>query len=113
MKKISLFLVSFILLLATNTSANNILVGKKYHITGCENGTLYVPVVHMWDKPCGGGCAKVIGKLSGDGREDLGLKCQGAVVEVLQKKGNWIKIKSVINHKEGWVQKVFIGRRAK
>lgn len=112
MKKIILC-VSFIFLFIGISNAKTIEVGKKYHITGCENGTLYVPIVNMWSKPCPPPCSRVTGRLSGDGREDKGLKCQGAIIEVLQTYGNWIKVKSVVNNSEGWIQNEFIGRRIK
>ena len=89
-------------------------IGKKYHITGCENGQLMVPVVNMWSKPGGiAAGARVVGKLSGDGRADQGLQCQGAVVEILDIQGHFIQIQSVVNGNVGWVTKPFIGRRSK
>ncbi len=73
-----------------------------FHITGYENGELVTPIVNLWSKP--GGLvsgAKVIGKLSGDGRADQGLKGQGSVVKLLEiKKVNgriFLKIKTVVS----------------
>ena len=96
----------------------DIKAGDRFHVTGCENGVLMVPVVNMWDKP-GGAIkgAKVIGKLSGEGREDQGLKCQGAIVELLEIKNFdgrvFLKVKSVVNFKVGWITDSFVGRKTK
>ena len=67
------FSVILLLALVKPVAALDIKVGDRFHITGCENGELMVPVVNMWDRPGGqfaGG--KVVGKLSGNGREDQG-----------------------------------------
>lgn len=119
MKK-SIFCFSIILLfsLVNPAAALDIKVGDRFHITGCEKGELMVPVVNMWNKP-GGAIkgAKVIGKLSGDGREDQGLKCQGAIVELLEIKNVddriFLKVKSVVNSKVGWITDSFVGRKTK
>lgn len=86
-----------------------------FHITGCENGILQLPIINMWSKP--GGIiagARVVGKLSGDGRKDQGLKCQGSVVralEIKQVRGRtFLKIKSVVNSKIGWITDSFVGK---
>ena len=94
--------------LVTSADAWEPTVGDLFHVTGCENGTLLVPVVNMWNKPGGlAAGAKVIGKLSGDGRKDLGLQCQGSIVKVLKVKRvsgrTFLKIKSVVNSKIGWI----------
>ncbi len=92
-------------------------IGDKIHITGCENGVLQIPVVNMWSKP--GGIlagAKVVGQLSGDGRADQGLKCQGAVVIIKDKQvvsGRTHYRVETIYGKVGWVTDSFIGRKAK
>jgi len=119
MKK-SIFFFSIILLfsLVNTVSALDIKVDDRFHVTGCENGELMVPVVNMWDKP-GGAIkgAKVVGKLSGDGREDQGLKCQGAIVVLLEIKNVdgrvFLKVKSVVNSKVGWITDSFVGRKTK
>lgn len=117
-KLIYCFSVILLLALVKPVAASDIKVGDRFHITGCENGELMVPVVNMWDKP--GGLiegAKVVGKLSGDGREDQGLKCQGAIVELLEIKNVdgriFLKIKSVVNSKVGWITDSFVGRKVK
>jgi hypothetical protein len=73
-----------VLILISRSEALDLQRGDLFHITGCENGELLMPTVNIWDKP-GGSVerAKVIGKLSGDGREDRGLKCQGSVVRAI------------------------------
>ena len=88
MKKIiSCFIVVILLALVNSAAASEIKIGDLFHIIGCENGELLVPRVNMWSRPGGiGAGAKVIGKLSGDGRADQGLKCQGAIVELLERK---------------------------
>ena len=75
-----------------------------------------VPVVNMWNKPAQFSAgAKVVGKLSGDGRKDRGLHCQGSVVKVLQVKRlggrTFLKVKSVVNSKVGWITDSFVGRK--
>ena len=87
MKKIKFcFIVVILLALVNSVSALEIKPGDLFHITGCENGELVVPIVNMWSEPGGiGAGAKVVGKLSGDGRADQGLECQGAMVELLEK----------------------------
>ena len=102
--------------LVTSADAWEPTVGDLFHVTGCENGTLLVPVVNMWNKPGGlAAGAKVIGKLSGDGRKDLGLQCQGSIVKVLKVKRvsgrTFLKIKSVVNSKIGWITDSFVGRK--
>ncbi|OIN94855.1 MAG: hypothetical protein AUJ48_04340 [Deltaproteobacteria bacterium CG1_02_45_11] len=91
MVKYLIILVLF-LQFTTNIQANEVDLkpGDLFHITGYENGELVAPIVNLWDKPGGlGAGAKVIGKLSGDGREDQGLKGQGSVVKLLEiKKGS-------------------------
>lgn len=91
-------------------------VGDLFHITGCENGELLVPVVNLWSKPGGAITgAKIVGKLSGDGRKDQDLKCQGSVVRVLKFKKDsgrtFLKVYSVVNSKVGWITDSFIGRK--
>lgn len=89
--------------------------GDRFHITGCENGRLYVPIVNQWDRP--GGLvagARVTGRLAGDGRLDQNLKCQGAIVELLdttELDGKvYLKVQSVVNGKVGWITDSFVGR---
>ncbi len=117
MKKYFIYLIPFmVLILISSVEAREVKSGDLFHVTGCENGELLVPVVNMWSKP--GGFltgAKVVGKLSGDGREDQGLKCQGAVVrtlEIRKFKGRiFLKIKSVVNSKIGWITDSFVGKK--
>ncbi|MEE8190159.1 MAG: hypothetical protein V3T79_01025 [Candidatus Scalindua sediminis] len=72
MKKYFIYLIPFmVLILISSAEAWEVKSGDLFHITGCENGELFVPIVNMWSKP--GGLvagAKVVGKLSGNGRED-------------------------------------------
>lgn len=107
--------VFFIFVLISPVMALDVKVGDRFHITGCENGELLVPVVNMWSKP--NNAADIIGILSGDGREDKGLKCQGAIVELLEitkvNGRNFLKIKSVVNLKEGWITDSFVGKKIK
>lgn len=69
----------------------------------------------MWNKP--NNAAKKIGILSGYGRIDQGLKCQGSIVELLEVKNvngrNFLKIKSVVNSEEGWIADSFVGKKIK
>lgn len=55
-----------------------------------------VPVVNLWNGP---ERTQVVGRLSGNGRDDKGLKCQGAVVKAMEATHasgrTFIKIKSV------------------
>ena len=104
MKKL-IMLVCVLGLLAFGATALAVDIGSTYHITGCENGELIVPIVHLWSKP--GGIingARVIGKLSGDGRADQGLKCQGSIVKILDMKivedRVFYKIKTLEKHHE-------------
>ena len=108
-----LFIVIYPLISRADTE-----IGDKIHITGCENGVLQVPVVNMWSKP--GGIlagARIIGQLSGDGRADQGLQCQGAVVTVKGTKivsgRTFYQIESVVNGSIGWITDSFIGKKAK
>ena len=113
MKRLIIMLCFVLLSLTYSSSALE--VGEKFHITGCENGELMVPVVNLWSKP--GGIingAKVIGKLSGDGRPELGLKCQGSIVELLEIKQvdgkTYLKIKTIYSD-VGWVTDLFLGKK--
>ena len=97
-------------------SAPKLQTGDRFHITGCENGELMSGVVNLWSKP--GGIvagAKVVGKLSGDGRVDQGLKCQGSVVvtkEIQNVKGQeFIKVETIIGSQEGWITDSFSGKK--
>jgi hypothetical protein len=115
-KSILYLIPLMVLILISHSEALDLKRGDLFHITGCENGELLVPIVDMWDKPGGSDeGAKVIGKLSGDGREDRGLKCQGTVVraiDIVNIRGRmFIKIQSVINLSEGWVTDSFVGRK--
>jgi hypothetical protein len=97
-------------LLAISGTALAVDIGSTYHITGCTDGELLMPVVYMWSQP--GRLlwrSRVIGKLSGDGRADQGLKCQGSIVKVLDIKVKYVKVKS-LDGKVGWVRNFFIGR---
>lgn len=114
MNQIKYYVITFfIFALMSPAVALDIKIGDKFHITGCENGILVVPVVNMWNKP--GNAANVIGRLSGEGREDRGLKCQGARVKLLEIKNvngrNFLKIKSLVNLKEGWITDSFVGKK--
>jgi len=117
MKRILIYHILLLLLvLSSPANALELKRGDLFHITGCENGELALPVVRMWSKP--GGIvvgAKVVGKLSGDGRADQGLKCQGAVVKLLEIKKisgrTFLKIKSVVNSKIGWLTDSFVGKK--
>lgn len=119
MKKHLLFLFSVLFAVQVSSAeASDVAVGDKFHVTGCENGELMVPVVNMWSKPGGiASGAKVIGKLSGDGRSDQGLKCQGSVVKVVEVKKiggrTFLKVQSVVNSKTGWVTDSYVGRKVK
>lgn len=94
--------------------------GHRAHITGCDERGLAVPVVNIWSHPgsvIGGAGLKanrVVGRLSGDGREDRGLKCQGAVIivrEVRKTDDTWYRVESLIGKQSGWVKADFIGRK--
>lgn len=116
MKVSFLVFVSILVLCSTSSvEAKEIKPGALFHITGCENGELMVPVVNIWSKP--GGLmegATVIGKLSGDGRKEQGLRCQGAVVKALETKSiggrTYIRIKTVVGSTSGWITDSFVGR---
>jgi len=82
-------------------------IGRRVHITGCENGELVVPVVNLWDSPAR---TRVVGKLSGDGRADQGLRCQGAVVIIRDVRDTLYQVESVVGDQIGWVTEPFIGR---
>ena len=97
-------------------SAPKLKTGDRFHITGCENDELMVGVVNLWSKPGGIAVgANVVGQLSGDGRADQGLKCQGTVViakEIQNVKGRvFIKVETIIGSQEGWITDSFIGRK--
>ena len=114
MRKVSIVLV--VLLVFAVTAFAEVQIGANYHITGCHKGQLLMSTVYMWSEPGGlsnGG--RIIGKVSGDGA-DQGLKCQGAIVTILDSEyGNnkrlYHKIKTILNRKVGWVSYFFIGKR--
>ncbi len=89
----------------------------RHHITGCnEAGELEVATVNVWLEPGGvSNTNRPVGKLSGDGREDLGLKCQGSVVVVVQSQQaegrTFYRVASVVRGDDGWVSESFIGRQ--
>lgn len=91
-------------------------IGRLYHITGCENGVLEVPTPNVWATPQRvlGNPSEPVGRLSGDGRADQGLACQGAVVRLLDSQvvdgGAVFQIESVVNGLRGWITEPFIGR---
>ena len=107
--------VAVFLSLSTTSFAKNWMpdIGDLFHITGCEDGQLLVPVVNLWDKP--GGLfdgAKVVGQLSGDGK-----KCQGAVVRLLEinevEGRMFLKVQSIVNSNIGWITNSFVGKQFK
>lgn len=86
-------------------------VGMRVHVTGCENDALMVPVVNLWDSAQR---SRVVANVSGDGREDQGLKCQGAVV-IVRDVGfgggrTMFQVETVVGDQIGWVSELFIGR---
>ena len=70
MKKIIVFISIFCLLaLSAYAGKMELNTGDLFHVTGYENGELVLPVINLWSKPGGiANGARVIGKLSGDGR---------------------------------------------
>lgn len=86
-------------------------LGDAFHVTGCENGRLELPTVNLWASP---DFTRVIGRLSGDGRADQGLSCQGAVValrDVAERNGRQVlQVQSVVNGTTGWFTDSFVGR---
>ena len=82
-------------------------VGRRVHITGCENGQLKVRLVNLWNTA---NRSAVVGKLSGDGQEALGFGCQGTVVIVREVIGDMYQVESVAGDQTGWVSQQFIGR---
>ena len=85
--------------------------GEAFHVTGCENGRLELPTVNLWATP---DFTEVVGRLSGDGRADQGLSCQGAVVvlrDVVERNGRQIlQVQSVVNGTTGWFTDSFVGK---
>lgn len=110
--RLLLLLPALILLICSPADAKEIKPGDLFRITGCENGQLMVPVVNLWDSP---ERTRVVGRLSGDGRPDQGLKCQGAVVKAQEVRSyngrTLIKVKSVVGSQTGWITNSFVGRR--
>lgn len=112
------FLVVFFALIffPLPASSSEISIKELFHVTGCENGTLVVPIVNMWSAPGGlSSGATVVGKLSGDGNPSQGLKCQGAIVRAVEVKNvngrTFIKVKSIVNSGEGWITDSFVGNK--
>jgi hypothetical protein len=111
-----LLMCTFILFFTASSHAWTPKAGDIFHVTGCENGELVVPIVYLWSKPGGAANgARVVGQLSGDGRRDKGLRCQGSVVGVVQimrmSGRTFIKVYSVVNSKVGWITDSFVGRK--
>ncbi len=109
MKKV---IVIVLLFLVIPVVALGVEIGDRFHVTGCKDGELLVPIVNLWSEPDGG---IVIGKLSGHGRADQGLKCQGSVVKLLEIKivNNkvYLKIIAIVNPTIGWITDSFVGRK--
>jgi len=111
-----LLMVVLISCLSSSVEARQVKPGELFHITGCENGELMVPEVNIWSVPGGlTAGATVVGRLSGDGRKDQGLGCQGSVVRAIETKNVegriFIKIKTIVGSNTGWVTDSFIGKR--
>ena len=90
--------------------------GELFHITGCENGRTDRPIVsevNLWFNPQVG-MGRVVGQLSGDGRADQGLRCQGAIVRLQDSydyKGRIaLKVESIVNGQVGWLLDSFVGK---
>lgn len=87
-------------------------IGDRVHITGCENGELTVPTPNIWDSPQQ---RRVIGRVSGDGRTDQGLRCQGSVVIIVaaqEANGRMMyQIETIVGDQSGWISELFIGRK--
>ncbi len=90
-------------------------VGDRFHITGCENGDLLLPLVNIWSQPPGSPGARPIATLSGQGRPDGAGRCQGAIVAALEVRTTGgrthIKIESVVNGTIGWITDSFVGKK--
>lgn len=96
-------------LLAFGSTAIAADMGEKYHITGCEDGELLVPIVHLWERA---GPSHIVGKLEGTSKYN---KCQGEIVKVLDVTTYNGRVRYKIKTSYGtvgWVSYFFIGRRA-
>ena len=82
-------------------------VGRRVHITGCENGELKLRLVNLWNTA---NRSAVVGKLSGDGQAEQGFACQGAVVIIREVIGTMYQVESIAGDQTGWVSEQFIGR---
>jgi len=87
-------------------------VGSMYHVTGCEDGELTMPTPVVWR---GADRMRVAGRLTGRGREEDGLRCQGAVVRVLSVTSHpsgetMVEVRSITNGLRGWIDPRFIGQ---
>ena len=91
----------------TATAARDPRVGRRVHITGCENGELKARLVNLWNTA---NRSAVVGKLSGDGQESQGFGCQGTVVIIREVIGTMYQVESVAGDQTGWVSEQFIGR---
>ncbi len=114
--KIFIACLLFSFSLIVSVEAAEVKKGDVFHITGCENGVLELPIINIWTQPGGiANGARIAGKLSASGRVDKGLKCEGAVVKVLDtvKMGGreYIQIQSVVNSKVGWITDSFVGKK--
>jgi hypothetical protein len=114
--RMPLSLLAMVLFFFSIMGATLINVDDRIHVTGCENGELVVPIVNLWSKPGGVRAgATVVGKVSGDGRADQGLRCQGSVVIVREQQTvsgrDFVKVETVVGDQVGWITDSFVGRK--
>ncbi len=110
-----LFCVSPATALGQDAVQEQLQVGDRFHVTGCDNGALLVPLVNLWSRPISSPDARPIATLSGRGRVDGAGRCQGAVVAALDirtiRGRTHIKIESVVNGTIGWITDSFVGKK--
>ena len=99
----------------SSLGAQDLEIGDRFHVDGCENGELVIPVVHLWSQPTIAMGGRPIATLSGQGRADGVGRCQGAVVAALDVRTiagrTHIKVESVVNGTIGWITDSFVGKK--
>lgn len=118
MKTWALFLGIFLLTRGLPSAAQAQIepkAGDRFHIAGCENGELLVPVVNLWSQPTFTPRARVIGQMSGGRIGATVDRCLGSVVAALEIRviddRTHIKIKTIVGGTTGWITDSFVGKK--
>ncbi len=99
----------------SSLGAQDLEIGDRFHVDGCENGELVIPVVHLWSQPTIAMGGRPIATLSGQGRADGVGRCQGSIVAALEIRvigdRTHVRIETIVGGTIGWITDSFVGKK--